>query len=286
MWMQRNWLGILILLTTHAEAVELGRITSSGSGCPEGTVSATLAPDRKSFTVLLDQAQIEVGKSSGKSHAMQTCNLDIPIFSSPGKTWVIQRLDYRGYRALPVGTKATVSIGFSMRKGVPGREETRTAGRAEAISFQGPSDDLFTATRNVTNLDRRWACGQPVRLTVGAHWQLQGSALGQDALLALDSVDGTMTYGIEEVDCATPPPADRAEYLVQCQSISRTEPTMCLAGGEVLQVLPYAIITPSLCREGSLQDPRATYGKSGYHVWTRGGCRGIFKAIVIPRLPF
>ncbi len=290
MVLQSVVLSLLGLSALPAQAVELGRITSSGSGCPQGTVSATLAPDRKSFTVLLDQAQIEIGKSSGKSYAMQTCNLDIPIFSAPGKTWVIQKLDYRGYRSLPAGAKATVSLGFSMRKGYPGREEVRSVMRSEAAVFNGPSDDVFTASRNITNPDRRWACGQPVRLTVGAHWQLQGSAFGDDALLALDSVDGTMTYGIEEVDCAPttppPPPAGRAEYLIQCQSISRTEATYCLAGGDVLDVLPYAIITPQLCRPGSLSDPRATYGRSGVHVWTRGGCRGIFKAVVIPRAPF
>src|SRR3982750_1792818 len=50
----------------HADDISLGQPGYGGTGCPGGSVSATLSPDAKSLSILFDQYQVEAGGDTGK----------------------------------------------------------------------------------------------------------------------------------------------------------------------------------------------------------------------------
>lgn len=72
-----------------------------GTGCPEGTVSATLSPDTKSLSLLFDQYQISVGDTTGKSLDHKSCNIAIPVHVPQGMRVSVLKIDYRGFNHLP-----------------------------------------------------------------------------------------------------------------------------------------------------------------------------------------
>jgi hypothetical protein len=64
--------------------ISLGKPGYGGTGCPEGTVSATLSPDAKSLSLLFDHYQISVGGATGKSFDRKSCNIAIPVHVPQG----------------------------------------------------------------------------------------------------------------------------------------------------------------------------------------------------------
>ena len=49
------------------DGITLGEPGYGGTGCPSGSVSATLSPDATSLSLLFDKYQVAVGGTTGKS---------------------------------------------------------------------------------------------------------------------------------------------------------------------------------------------------------------------------
>jgi hypothetical protein len=58
----------------HADDISLGQPGYGGTGCPSGSVSATLSPDSKSLSLLFDSNLVQAGGDSGKSFDRKSCN--------------------------------------------------------------------------------------------------------------------------------------------------------------------------------------------------------------------
>ena len=63
----------------HADDISLGLPGFGGTGCPGGSVSATLSPDAKSLSILFDEYQVAAGGDTGKSFDRKSCNIAIPV---------------------------------------------------------------------------------------------------------------------------------------------------------------------------------------------------------------
>ena len=78
-------------------------VTYGGTGCPQGTASISLAPDRKSFTVMLDAYVATTGPGFTITDARKNCQLNISLHYPGGFQWSVYSSDYRGYVELDQG---------------------------------------------------------------------------------------------------------------------------------------------------------------------------------------
>lgn len=61
------------------DGITLGEPGYGGTGCPSGSVSATLSPDATSLSLLFDKYQVAVGGTTGESFDRKSCNIAIPV---------------------------------------------------------------------------------------------------------------------------------------------------------------------------------------------------------------
>jgi hypothetical protein len=90
--------------------VTISNIETSGSGCPDGNARATLAPDKRSMSILFDNFVVQ----SNGSQPRDILNCDVKVQFSVPKGWKysIEGIDYRGGVDAKVGSIAKLQLQF------------------------------------------------------------------------------------------------------------------------------------------------------------------------------
>lgn len=164
----------------HADDISLGVPGFGGSGCPGGSVSATLSPDAKSLSILFDQYQVAVGGTSGKSFDRRSCNIAIPVHVPQGRSISVLAIDYRGFNHLPSGggSQFNVEYFFAGARGPTFRKD-----------FRGPINSDYTITNNLVADTLVWSpCGADVNLRTNSSMRVSTSA-NAEAMATVDSQD-------------------------------------------------------------------------------------------------
>ena len=78
--------GLAMAAPASADDISLGIPGFGGSGCPAGSVSATLSPDAKSLSLLFDEYVVSAGGTTGRSFDRKTCNVAIPVHVPQGES--------------------------------------------------------------------------------------------------------------------------------------------------------------------------------------------------------
>jgi hypothetical protein len=65
--------------------------TINGTGCPPGTVSVALSPDKGRFTVAQSGMRVEVGGASGPTASQQSCQLSLIVRVPQTHSYAIKR---------------------------------------------------------------------------------------------------------------------------------------------------------------------------------------------------
>jgi hypothetical protein len=178
-----------------AADIELGDPIYGGSGCPTGTASATLSPDRKTLSVLFDQYIAEAGHSVGRNLDRKSCNLAIPVSIPNGLSVSILKVDYRGFVSVPRGGLAQLGVEYFFA----GARGPRTS-----ESFRGPVERDYTVTDNLMASAIVWSgCGEDVTLRVNSNMLAKSNSRGEDVLATVDStdVDSQMVYHLQFRSC-------------------------------------------------------------------------------------
>jgi len=172
----------LVLATTAAQAddITLGIPGFGGSGCPAGTVSATLSPDQKALSLLFDQYQVAAGGTSGKSFDRKSCNVAIPVHVPQGLSVSVLAVDYRGFNHLPPGAASQFNVEYFFAGG---------RGPAFRKTFTGPIDSDYTITNNIVAEALVWSgCGADVNLRTNSSMRVSTSR-NAEAMATVDSED-------------------------------------------------------------------------------------------------
>lgn len=176
--------GVLTLamgLTAQADDIRLGTPAYGGSGCPAGTASATLSPDRKTLSVLFDEYIAEAGDSNGKRIDRKSCNLAIPVHVPQGYSVSLLQVDYRGYVYAPWGTQARLSVEYFFA-GQRGPQFRKT--------FRSGFDDDYLLTNDLVARATVWSrCGADVNLRINSSMMARSNSWGDDVLATVDSTD-------------------------------------------------------------------------------------------------
>jgi hypothetical protein len=175
---------LLLLLSSaslFADDIYLGNPGYGGTGCPQGTVSATLSPDQKQLSILFDQYVVEAGREVAKRIDRKSCNIAIPVHIPQGYSVSILSIDYRGFNSLTNGARSQFSVEYFFAD-APGPKFTR--------NFSGPVTDDFLINNQLAVGAIIWSrCGADVNLRTNSSMLVQANARGDQALASIDSQD-------------------------------------------------------------------------------------------------
>jgi len=162
------------------DGITLGEPGYGGTGCPAGSVSATLSPDATSLSLLFDKYQVAVGGSTGKSFDRKSCNIAIPVRVPQGFSVSVLKIDYRGFNQLPQGTSSQFNVEYFF---------AGTRGPSFQRKFSGPLQEDYLINNQLTVQAIVWsACGADVNLRTNSSMRVQTVA-NKEAMSSIDTQD-------------------------------------------------------------------------------------------------
>lgn len=72
----------------------------SGNGCPQGSVSSSLSPDRKVVTFGFDKFQVYIGPGYSPTEKTKNCQLHLNLKYPPGFSFTVVESTYHGFAQL------------------------------------------------------------------------------------------------------------------------------------------------------------------------------------------
>jgi hypothetical protein len=165
---------------SYADDIALGDPSYGGTGCPDGTASATLSPDAKSLSILFDAYYAEAGGETNKSFDRKSCNIAIPVHVPNGISVSVLAIDFRGYNNIPSGGKTTFNVEYFFA-GIKGPTYTK--------NFNGPVDDEYLIQNKLKATAFVWSeCGADVNLRTNSSIRVQ-TKQNKEALATVDTQD-------------------------------------------------------------------------------------------------
>jgi hypothetical protein len=179
----------------HADDIALGEPGYGGTGCPGGSVSATLSPDFKSLSLLFDSYQVEAGGDTGKSFDRKSCNIAIPVHVPNGISISVLAIDYRGYNNVPKGGNTNFNVEYFFA-GARGPTFNKT--------FNGALDSDYTIHNELTAQSIVWSpCGADVNLRTNSSIRVTTNKAKDQALATVDTEDvsAAIVYALQFRRC-------------------------------------------------------------------------------------
>lgn len=173
-------------INTHATDINdvyLGEAGYGGSGCPAGSASVTLSPDKKSLSLIFDEFSAVAGYDNGKSFDRKSCNVAIPVHVPNGYSVSIMKVDYRGYVYLPSSKYRARFAAEYFFAGQRGPRYVKT--------WRGSFDEDYMLSNTLGLTANIWsACGADVNLRVNTSMRVNAPSNANDVAEAtVDSAD-------------------------------------------------------------------------------------------------
>lgn len=151
-------IALLAAAMTPATAAgpSIGRLGVGGTGCPAGTVSASLTGGGSTLSLKFSQYRASAG--GARTLDRKACGIAIPFTVPAGRSVAIVGVQYAGRNRLPAGATATL------------RTETFFAGGTGPIvakTFSGPSTGSYRFT-SVASAPVWSACGASFNLRINS----------------------------------------------------------------------------------------------------------------------
>ena len=177
-----------------ADDISLGTPGYGGTGCPNGSVSATLSPDAKSLSLLFDVYAVDAGGDTGKKFDRKSCNIAIPVHVPQGESVSVLAIDYRGYNNVPAGARSQFNVEYFF---------AGTRGPSFQKVFNGPKDADYLIQNKLTAESIIWsACGADVNLRTNSSIKVT-TVQNKQAQATVDSedVDAAIIYQLQWKKC-------------------------------------------------------------------------------------
>lgn len=132
--------------------VKIQEVKYKGTGCPEGTVAASLASDGKSIVFAFQSLVASIGPDIPTAEACRSCQLDLAVDVPHGYSYTVFGVDVRGFVSLDEGVTAVQSAAYARSHG------GKVA--AAASKFQGPLSEDYVRLDEVPLEYAVWSpCG-------------------------------------------------------------------------------------------------------------------------------
>jgi hypothetical protein len=182
--------------------IQLGEPGYGGTGCPAGTASTVLSPDKKALSIIFDEFLVEAGGETRKRLARKSCNIAIPVHVPQGLSVSVIDVDYRGYHMIPRGGQAKFSAEYFFA-GMRGPKFRKT--------FRGAMDDEYLISNTLAVVGQVWSpCGKDVNLRVNSSMTVRTNSRKHEALSTVDSADfnAGIVYKLQWKKCRGQAPQD------------------------------------------------------------------------------
>lgn len=175
--------------------VKLKKPLLGGTGCPEGTIGASMSPDAKTISLLFDNYIAEAGQSSGVKRDIKNCSVQLPIEVPAGYQMTIVKLDYRGFNSIPDGGRARYVTMYSFFDGQTNKQIGKRIRRN--YIFNGPLEEDYTISSDVSNKPVWSACGKSLTFRLDTRAIAVTNEEGEDVVATIDSVDASVGTAVE-----------------------------------------------------------------------------------------
>ena len=185
---------LLLSAPVFADDISLGIPGYGGTGCPDGTVSATLSPDAKSLSLLFDQYQVSVGGTTGRSFDRRSCNIAIPVHVPQGLSVSILKIDYRGFNRLPQSATSQFNVEYFF---------AGTRGPSFQRVFRGVLEEDYLINNELRAEAIVWSgCGADVNLRTNSSMRVS-TVSNREAMSSIDSqdVNASIVYHLQWRKC-------------------------------------------------------------------------------------
>lgn len=175
--------------------VKLKKPQLGGTGCPEGTIGASISPDAKTISLLFDNYIAQAGNSSGVKRDIKNCSVQLPIEVPAGFQFTIVKLDYRGYNSVPDGGRARYVTMYSFFDGQTNKQIGKRIRRN--YIFNGPLEEDYTISSDVSNKPIWSNCGKSLTFRLDTRAIAVTNEEGEDVLATIDSIDASAGTAVE-----------------------------------------------------------------------------------------
>jgi hypothetical protein len=181
----------VVKITAAATAPDPGTVfirsvtSIGGSGCPQGTASASLSADQQSLNVSFSKFSASMGPGIPLTKARVACSIALDINVPQGFTFAISKVTNRGFVNIPSGVSAKVTSEFHMQ-GNP--EEV-----AKSTTFTGAAKKEFLVTNSFNIQSINFSkCGIQRNAIVDTNLQLSGSRT-KESTISIDGLNKAFT---------------------------------------------------------------------------------------------
>ena len=169
--------------TTFAAGVSDVRIQNvgyAGNGCPAGSASVVISPDKQSVSVLFDEYIAEAGGPGQRTFDRKKCDVAFGLKIPSGLSVSLIDADYRGFTDLTRGAQATFTRDYFF---------AGSQGPSLNSRWNGSRSNDFLIKDRLGVLANVWSpCGADVILRSKTAATVR-TQRGNDALMMVDSID-------------------------------------------------------------------------------------------------
>lgn len=175
----------LFCFQAYGDDIRLGIPGYGGTGCPGGTVSATLSPDRKALSLIFDQYVVEAGGTTGRRIDRKNCQVAVPVHIPQGLSFSIIQMDYRGFNSLPYGAYSQLNLEYFLA--YPG---SATSGPKYSKRWNGNINNDYLVSNAIGLAATIWSpCGGDLNLRTATSMMVATNSRNEQSLATLDSID-------------------------------------------------------------------------------------------------
>jgi hypothetical protein len=168
--------------TVHITSIN----ASGGSGCPQGSVDATIPPDGLSMSVRFSKFVAERGPNIPPAKSRLNCTLNFGIHVPQGFTVTITQVDNRGSVNIPSGMNAKQESRYRIQ-GESGEAVPKVT------RFKGPAKRNFVASNVFQDGELIFSkCGLETNVNVGTSVVLSGTTT-KKGTIAIDGLGQSFT---------------------------------------------------------------------------------------------
>jgi hypothetical protein len=162
-------------------------ITTSGTGCPQGSVGKFLSADLTTFTLIFDKYVASIGPGIATTESRKFCQINLQLHYPSGFQYSIMKTIYRGYAALDAGVTGAQEATYYF-SGQSNQVSTKS-------TFKGPLSKDYTIEDNIGVTSVIWSpCGADLPINIKSQISLTSTNKAASGLLTDDSVDGKITW--------------------------------------------------------------------------------------------
>ncbi|XDG07353.1 hypothetical protein ABKA04_006968 [Annulohypoxylon sp. FPYF3050] len=159
--------------TPKPDEITIVSASASGNGCPQGTVTTDLSPERTVITFGFDAFQVYTGPGTTPSDKSKNCQLHLNLKYPGGFQFAVVESTYHGYAQLEEGVTGTFYSTYYFSQDAAATTTTRTSIDGGGLWLDG---QVYTKQDQVPTASIIWSpCGATGILNVNNRIALTSS---------------------------------------------------------------------------------------------------------------